>query len=185
MEAAVVEDDAQADYDVVKELYAAGAIGNFDAAVIRKDDNGKVHVNKDETATRKGAWGGAAVGAVVGIIFPPSILASAGVGALAGGLGGHFLKGMSRKDVKELGEFLDEGDAAVGLQYDSADRRATLAGAYKAAPPVERGHSGQWRTGVFRLADARFCNRQNSFTDFRLTAGGTRLTVRRVTVRRE
>ncbi len=107
------EDDAQADYDVVKELYAAGAIGNFDAAVIRKDDNGKVHVNKDETATRKGAWGGAAVGAVVGIIFPPSILASAGVGALAGGLGGHFLKGMSRKDVKELGEFLDEGEVAL------------------------------------------------------------------------
>ena len=107
------EDDAQADYEVVKELYAAGAIGNFDAAVIRKDENGKVHVNKDETATRKGAWGGAAVGAVVGIIFPPSILASAGVGALAGGLGGHFLKGMSRKDVKELGELLDEGEVAL------------------------------------------------------------------------
>ncbi len=107
------EDDAQADYDVVKELYAAGAIGNFDAAVIRKDDGGKVHVNKDETVTRKGAWGGAAVGAVVGILFPPSILASAGVGALAGGLGGHFLKGMSRKDVKELGEFLDQGEVAL------------------------------------------------------------------------
>jgi uncharacterized membrane protein len=107
------EDDAQADYEVVKELYAADAIGNFDAAVIRKDENGKVHVNKDETATRKGAWGGAAVGAVVGIIFPPSILASAGVGALAGGLGGHFLKGMSRKDVKELGELLDEGEVAL------------------------------------------------------------------------
>lgn len=107
------EDDAQADYEVVKELYAADAIGNFDAAVIRKDADGKVHVNKDETATRKGAWGGAAVGAVVGILFPPSILATAGVGALAGGLGGHFLKGLSRKDVKELGEQLDAGEVAL------------------------------------------------------------------------
>ena len=107
------EADAQADYDVVKELYHAKAIGNFDAAVIRKAADGKVHVNKDETATRKGAWGGAAVGAVVGILFPPSILASAGVGALAGGLGGHFLKGMSRSDVKELGEFLDDGEVAL------------------------------------------------------------------------
>ena len=107
------EDDAQADYEVVKELYAADAIGNFDAAVIRKDADGKVHVNKDETATRKGAWGGAAVGAVVGILFPPSILATAGVGALAGGLGGHFLKGLSRKDVKELGEQLDSGEVAL------------------------------------------------------------------------
>ena len=38
------EDDAQADYDVVKELYAANAIGNFDAAVIRRDPDGKIHV---------------------------------------------------------------------------------------------------------------------------------------------
>jgi len=107
------EDDAQADYDVVKELYAAKAIGNFDAAVVRKDADGKVHINKDETATRKGAWGGAAVGAVVGVLFPPSILATAGVGALAGGLGGHFLKGLSRKEVKELGDFLDDGQVAL------------------------------------------------------------------------
>ena len=33
-----------------------------------------MHENKDETATRKGAWWGAAAGAAVGIIFPPSIL---------------------------------------------------------------------------------------------------------------
>ena len=75
------EDDAQADYDVVKELYHAKAIGNFDAAVIRKAADGKVHVNKDETATRKGAWGGAAVGAVVGRG------GSAGGGRLAAGQG--------------------------------------------------------------------------------------------------
>jgi uncharacterized membrane protein len=112
------EDDAQADYDVVKELYAAKAIGNFDAAVVRKNDDGKVHINKDETATRKGAWGGAVVGAVVGVLFPPSILAGAGVGALAGGLGGHFLKGLSRKDVKELGEYLDDGQVALMVVGD-------------------------------------------------------------------
>src|SRR5271166_3327413 len=51
------EVDARADYDVVKELHAQGAVGTYDAAVITKDDNGKVHVNKDETTTRHGAWG--------------------------------------------------------------------------------------------------------------------------------
>jgi hypothetical protein len=30
-----------------------------------------VQVNKDETATRRGVWGGAAAGAVIGILFPP------------------------------------------------------------------------------------------------------------------
>ena len=54
---------ARADYDVVKDLHAAGAVGTYDAAVVTKDDAGKVHVNKDEMATRHGAWGGAAVGA--------------------------------------------------------------------------------------------------------------------------
>jgi uncharacterized membrane protein len=104
---------AQADYDVVKALHDAGAVGTFDAAVVTKDDDGKVHVNKDETAVRHGAWGGAAVGAVVGILFPPAILGSAVVGATVGGVGGHIWRGMSRADVKEFGDVIDSGQAAL------------------------------------------------------------------------
>jgi uncharacterized membrane protein len=51
---------ARDDYDIVKDLHAAGAVGTYDAAGITKDDAGKVHVNKDERDTRHGAWGGAA-----------------------------------------------------------------------------------------------------------------------------
>jgi len=80
---------------------------------VTKDNAGKVHVNKDEIATRHGAWGGAAVGAVVGILFPPSILASAAVGAAVGGVGGHLWRGMSRADVKEFGDVIDAGQAAL------------------------------------------------------------------------
>ena len=67
----------RADYDVVKDLHAVGAVGTYDAAVVTKDDSGKIHVNKDETTTRHGAWGGAGVGALVGILFPPSIIGTA------------------------------------------------------------------------------------------------------------
>jgi len=63
---------ARDDYAVVKDLHAAGAVGTYDAAVVTKDNAGKVHVNKDEMATRHWAWGGA----VVGIMFPPSIIAA-------------------------------------------------------------------------------------------------------------
>jgi uncharacterized membrane protein len=104
---------AKADYEVVKALYAERVVGSFDAAVITKDADGKVRVNKDETATRKGAWGGLGVGALLGILFPPSLIASAAVGAVAGGVGGHLWKGMSRGDMKDLGEMLDEGQAAL------------------------------------------------------------------------
>lgn len=112
------EVQAQADYGVVKGLHSAGVVGTYDAAVITKDD-GKVHVNKDEMATRHGAWGGAAVGAVVGLLFPPAIIGSAALGAAVGGVGGHLWRGMSRADVKEFGEIIDEGQAALVIVGES------------------------------------------------------------------
>ena len=105
--------DAEADYEAVFDLHAAGAIGTFDSAVIRKEDDGKVRVTKTEKPTQHGAWTGAGVGALVGIIFPPAILGSAIVGAGAGALTGHLAKGISRGDLKELGDELDAGTAAV------------------------------------------------------------------------
>ena len=110
---------ARDDYEIVKDLHAAGAVGTYDASVVTKDDNGKVHVNKDETSTRHGAWGGAAVGAVVGILFPPAVIGSAIVGAGVGGVGGHLWKGMSRSDVKEFGELIDAGQAALVIVGES------------------------------------------------------------------
>jgi uncharacterized membrane protein len=104
---------ARADYQGVKDLHALGAVGSYDAAVISKDAAGKVHVNKDEMATRHGGWGGAAAGAVVGILFPPSIIATALVGGAIGGISGHLWRGMSRADVKELGDSIDANEAAL------------------------------------------------------------------------
>ena len=107
------EASARIDYEVVKDLHADGAVGTYDASVVTKDPDGKVHVDKDETSTRHGAWGGAAVGALVGIIFPPSIIVGAAVGATVGGVSGHLWKGMSRSDVKEFGDIIDAGQAAL------------------------------------------------------------------------
>jgi uncharacterized membrane protein len=107
------EVDARADYGIVKDLHAQGAVGSYDAAVVTKDGDGRVHVNKDETSTRHGAWGGAAAGALVGLLFPPSIIASAVVGAALGGVTGHLWKGMSRADIKEFGDLIDSGEAAL------------------------------------------------------------------------
>jgi uncharacterized membrane protein len=111
--------DAEADYGAVFDLHAAGAIGTFDSAVIRKESDGKVRVTKTEKPTQHGAWTGAAVGALVGIIFPPSIIGTAIVGAGAGGLTGHLTRGISRGDLKDLGEGLEEGSAAVIVLAES------------------------------------------------------------------
>ena len=107
------EATAREDYQVVKDAHAAGLVGSYDAAVVTKDASGKVHENKDETATRHGAWWGVAAGAALGVIFPPSILAGAAAGAAVGGVSGHLAKGMSRSDAKELGDFIDPGQAGL------------------------------------------------------------------------
>jgi uncharacterized membrane protein len=124
--------DSEADYDALLELHSAHLVGSYDVALMYKDDEGKVHVHKHEKPTQHGAWTGAAVGALVGVIFPPAILGSALVGAAAGGGIGHVMGGMSRGDAKELGAHLEDGQAAivvigqsrVGEQLDKALARA-------------------------------------------------------------
>ena len=104
---------AEEDYEAIKELHKEKVIGTYDAAVITKGENGKVHIHKREKPTQHGAWGGLAVGAVLGLLFPPGLIVGAAAGGLIGGVIGHFWRGMSRKDVLELGEVIDDGEAAL------------------------------------------------------------------------
>jgi uncharacterized membrane protein len=129
---------AQADYDVVKDLHLLGAVGTYDAAVIRKDESGKIHVNKDEMATRHGGWGGAAAGAVVGILFPPSIIGTALLGGAIGGISGHLWRGMSRADVKELGDLIDANEAALLIVGESTIEEAVNKAELKADKHVAK-----------------------------------------------
>ena len=114
------QEAAETDYEAVKSLYYDWElIDNFDAAVVAKHADGKVKiVKKHEQPTRKGGWRGAgwglAAGAVVAM-FPAAAIgggllaATTGGGAAIGAIAGHVSKGMSRGDVKELGEHLDAG----------------------------------------------------------------------------
>jgi uncharacterized membrane protein len=104
---------AREDYQVVKDLHAGGLVGSYDAAVVTKDANGKVRENKDETATRHGAWWGVAVGAAVGVVFAPTVIGAAAVGGAIGAFAGHLAKGMPRSTAKELGDFIEPGQAGL------------------------------------------------------------------------
>ena len=65
-----------------------------------------------------------AAGAAIGVIFPPSILVSGLVGAGAGALIGHLRGGMSNSDLKEVGEMLDESEAALIVVGEATIERA-------------------------------------------------------------
>lgn len=111
--------DASVDYGALLDLHEIKLVGSYDVAVITKDAEGKVHVEKHEKPTQRGVWGGVLVGALVGVLFPPAIVGvatvggAAAVGGLVGGLGGHFLEGLSRSDASELGDALKAGEAAL------------------------------------------------------------------------
>lgn len=74
-------------------------IGSYDAAVVSKDAEGKVHIDKREKPTQHGAEIGAVAGAVAGILVPPFLIADIVWGSIAGGLIGHFRKGMHHGDL--------------------------------------------------------------------------------------
>jgi uncharacterized membrane protein len=116
------EEDAIADYDAVHELYKeSGLIDTYDAAVVSRHEDGKVKiVKKHEQPTRQGAWGGLGVGLVGGALvalFPAiglgALIVGGAGGAGLGALAGHVAAGMSRSDLKELGELLDEGQSGL------------------------------------------------------------------------
>lgn len=109
------KDAAHEDYELLKESHHEHLVGSYDVAVVTKNDKGRVHVHKHEKPTQHGAWTGVGVGALLGILFPPTIavLPAAVVGGATGGLIGHLWGGMSRHDAKELGDLLDEGEAAI------------------------------------------------------------------------
>lgn len=139
--------DALADYDAVHELHTeAGLIDAYDAAVVEKREDGKVKiVKKHETPTRVGGVLGGGVGLATGLVvalFPAAaigtglLVGTTAGGALLGSLAGHAAAGMSRKDLKEAGEQLDEGTAGL-VVVAVADMQSKIERAMNKARKVE------------------------------------------------
>jgi uncharacterized membrane protein len=116
--------DAEADYELVKDLHTeAGLVDAYDAALIERQADGKVKITKKhETPTRVGGVLGAGVGLATGLVVALFPFAAIGGGLLAattaggsvlGAVAGHAAAGMSRSDLKDLGEQLDAGEAGL------------------------------------------------------------------------
>jgi uncharacterized membrane protein len=139
--------DAEADYELVKELHVeAGLIDAYDAAVVERRDDGKVKiVKKHETPTRVGGVLGGGIGLATGVVvvlFPFAavggglLLGATAGGALLGAVAGHAAAGMSRGDLKDLGEHLDAGQAGLVVVAVS-DMGAKVERAMKRAEKVQ------------------------------------------------
>jgi hypothetical protein len=71
----------------------------------------------------------------------------------------------------------------LGVQFDSWDAAATLAGAYTDCRPAVTKTDGDLVVETWRLEHARFANRQNGGADFRLVLHG-QAAIRELSLRR-
>ncbi|WP_285114351.1 DUF1269 domain-containing protein [Leifsonia sp. fls2-241-R2A-40a] len=111
-----------ADTDIAMEAYEAlkkvedGATVKIDGVVVvRRDAAGKLEVQKaTDHSTRDGLTWGAVGGAVLGVLFPPSIIASAVVVGAGGGLIGKLRERHHKKELeKELEEAIAPGHSGI------------------------------------------------------------------------
>jgi uncharacterized membrane protein len=115
--AAVFENETQAASALkdFKTMEREGSIDLIDAVVVVRTADGKVKF--DETIDPDGKrWAkrGAIAGGIVGLIFPPSLIAGAAIGGAAGGLWGKIRdKGVKDEDLKAIGESLEPGSSAI------------------------------------------------------------------------
>jgi uncharacterized membrane protein len=120
-------EEAEADYEAIKALYYEVEVTHdFDAAVLERDQEGKVHVlRKHEQPTRHGAAKGLGWGLAIGAataIFPAiglagGLLAGGAAGSAIGAVSGHMKGGVKDEDLKQLGEVLEKGRFGLVAVY--------------------------------------------------------------------
>ena len=113
------ENAAEADWVAIKEL-ARGGIITVDALVlVRRDAEGKIHVKDNAHEVGVGATIGAVGGAVIGLIFPPSLLASAVVGgAIGAGAGGLLDRHMKKQIKADVEDTLPPGSSGIVALFE-------------------------------------------------------------------
>ncbi|MDL9979643.1 DUF1269 domain-containing protein [Microbacterium sp. ASV49] len=129
VEAAAISDGAYtliaadfADADVAMEAYEAlkqvedGATVKIEGVlVVKRGEDGKLDVQKvTDHSTREGLGWGAVGGAVVGILFPPSILGSVLVVGAGGGIIGKLREHHHKKELaEELQDAIEPGHSGI------------------------------------------------------------------------
>jgi uncharacterized membrane protein len=107
-------DSAKGDFDALKELVAAGVIFMDAAVLISRDEDGKITVDENAHEVAKGSMVGAVGGLVLGLIFPPGLIAAAVAGGAAGaGVGGLRSAHREKEIKKNVEDVLPPGSSGI------------------------------------------------------------------------
>jgi uncharacterized membrane protein len=126
--------------NMLQAMHRATNITLADAAMVTRDQDGKLQIKETREVTAgKGAKRGALAAGVFGLIFPPSLIASAIVGGAAGGVWGKLRDtGIKTGDMKEIADALEPGQAMVFALSEPAS-----------VPEIERAMEG-WNGRLVR-----------------------------------
>ena len=108
-------DHAKTILDMLESMHRATNIDLGDAVMLTKEPDGKIKTHETTDVTsRKGARRGLIAGAVLGAIYPPSLIVTALGGGGIGALWGKAKdSGVKHDDIKELADSLTPGQAAL------------------------------------------------------------------------
>lgn len=110
---------ARGDWDTIKDLAKEDTIKVDGLILVSRTDDGKIKVDDDFHETRKGAAWGAVGGAIVGIIFPPAILATAAIGAgIGAGTGALVLHGRKEEIKADVDDTLPLNSSGIVALFE-------------------------------------------------------------------
>lgn len=109
------EDTAKNALNTLKDAQREKLIKIDNAAVLRKDEKGKLHITEtQDMGGGKGAVIGGVIGGAIGILAGPLLFVPAAVGALVGGLYAKFRdSGFENDRLEAFGEGLKPGTSAI------------------------------------------------------------------------
>jgi uncharacterized membrane protein len=111
------ESAADAALDALEQAKRGGVLAFDDAAVVRRDSDGKVSVKETgDLRTGKGAGVGALIGGVVGVLGGPlGVALGAGAGAAIGGVVAHSDSGFDNQSLARIGGALPASTSALAV----------------------------------------------------------------------
>jgi len=96
------QDSAMETYQALRDAEVAHGLHIDAVAVVRSDDQGKIHAQKvTDHSTKTGVKWGLGAGIVLAVVFPPSLLAGAVAGGVAGGAFGKMRNVHHRIELEE------------------------------------------------------------------------------------
>jgi uncharacterized membrane protein len=113
------EGAAKEDYEALKELVKEGAVFIDVAVLASRDDEGKLHVKENAHEVAGGTMLGGAAGLLIGLIFPPGVIAAAVVGGAVGGGAGKLLRHHRGTEIeKDIDDTLPNNSSGIITVFD-------------------------------------------------------------------